>query len=52
MKATPIVISVLEMIPKCLLKGLEELEIEGRVKTIQTTDMLRSARLLRIVLET
>ena len=35
-----------------LVKGLEDLEIIGRVKTIQTTALLRSARILRRVLET
>ena len=35
-----------------LLKGLENLEIRGRVETIQTTTLLRSVRILRRVLET
>ena len=30
-----------------LLKGLEDLEIRGRVETIQTTTLLRSTRILR-----
>ena len=33
------------------LKGLEDLEIRGPVETIQTTKLLRTARILRIVLE-
>ena len=33
-------------------KGLEVLEIRGRVETIQTTALLRPARILRRVLET
>ena len=37
---------------KGLLKGLEELEVGGRVETIQTTALLRTARILRRVLET
>ena len=39
-------------IAKGLLKGLEDLEVGGRVETIQTTTLLRSARILRRVLET
>ena len=54
MKVTivPIVIGALGIITKGLLKGLEELEIGGRVETIQTTALLRTARILRRVLET
>ena len=37
---------------KGLLKGLEDLEVVGRVETIQTTALLRTARILRRVLET
>ena len=37
---------------KGLLKGLEDLEVGGRVETIQTTALLRTARILRRVLET
>ena len=37
---------------KGFVKGQEDLEIRGEVKTIQTTEFLRSARLLRRVLET
>ena len=47
-----IVICVLGTVTKGLIQGLEELEITGRVETIQTTALLRSARLLRRVLET
>ena len=39
-------------ITKGLIKGFEALEIRERVKTIQTTALLRSARILRRVLET
>ena len=35
-----------------LIQELEDLEITGRVETIQTTALLRSARMLRRVLET
>ena len=48
----PIVIGALGTITKGLLKGLEDLEISGRVETIQTTALLRTARILRRVLET
>ena len=35
-----------------VLKGLEDLEVRGRVETIQTTTLLRTARILRRFLET
>ena len=50
--ALPIVIGVLGTVTKGLVQGLEDLEITGRVKTIQTTALLRSARILGRVLET
>ena len=54
MKVTivPIVIGALGTIIKGLLKGLEDLEVGGRVETIQTTALPRMARILRRVLET
>ena len=54
MKVTivPIVIGDLGTITKGLLKGLEDLEVGGRVETIQTTALLRTTRILRQVLET
>ena len=54
MKVTiwPIVIGTLGTITKGLLKGLEDLKVGGRVETIQTTALLRTARILRRVLET
>ena len=54
MKVTivPIVIGALGTITKGLLKDLEDLEVGGRVETIQTTALLRTARILRRVLET
>ena len=54
MKVTivPIVIGALGTITKGLLKGLEDLEVDGRVETIQMTALLRTARILRRVLET
>ena len=35
-----------------LVQGMEDLEIRGRVETIQTTALLRTTRILRRVLET
>ena len=54
MKVTmmPIVIGALGPITKGLLNGLEDLEVGGRVETIQTTAWLGTARILRRVLET
>ena len=46
----PIVSSALRIIPKGLVKGVEDLEIKGQAETIQTTSLLRSARILRRVL--
>ena len=54
MKVTivPFVIDALGTVTKGLFKDLEDLEIGGRVETIQTTALLRTARILRRVLET
>ena len=54
MKVTivPIVIGAFGTKIKVLLKGQEDLEVGGRVKTIQNTALLRTARILRRVLET
>ena len=54
MKVTimPIVIGAFGTITKGLLKGLEDLEFGGRVEIIQMTALLRTARILRRVLET
>ena len=46
-----IVIDALGTITKGLLKGPEDMEVGGRVETIQTTALLRTARILRWVLE-
>ena len=53
MKVTiiPIVIGALGTVTKGLLKGLEDLKVGGRVETIQTTALLKTARILRRVLE-
>ena len=48
----PIVIGVFGIVKKGLLKGLEDLEAGGQVEIIQTTVLLRTARILRRVLET
>ena len=54
MKVTiiPIVIGAFGTVTKGLLKGLEDLEVGNRVETIQTTALLRTARILKRVLET
>ena len=47
----PFVIGAFGTVTKGLLKGLEDLEVGGRVETIQTTALLRIARILRRILE-
>ena len=42
----PIVIGAFGTVTKGLLKGLEDLEVGGRVETFQTTALLRTARIL------
>ena len=42
-----IVIGDFGTVTKGLLKGLENLEVGGRMKNIQTTALLRTARILR-----
>ena len=51
-ESVPIVIDAFGIVTKGLLKRLEDLEVGGRVETIQTTALLRTARILRTVLET
>ncbi len=46
----PIVIGSLGTITKGLLKGLEDLEVGGRVETIQMTALVRTARILLFLL--
>ena len=48
----PIVIGAFGTVTNGLLKRLEDLEVGGRVETIQTTALLRTARILRRVPET
>ena len=50
-KVIPIVVGTLGTVSKSLEDRLEELEISGRIETIQTTALLRSAGILRRVLE-
>ena len=46
-------IGALGINPKCLVSGgVEGLKIEGRVQTIKSTTLLRSAKILRRILET
>ena len=52
MTIIPIVIGAFGTVTKGLIKGLADLEDGGRVETIQTTVLLRTARILRRVLET
>ena len=47
-----IVIGAFGTISKGILKGLEDLEVDGRVETVQMTALLRTARILRRILET
>ena len=47
----PIVIGALGTVTKDFVKGLGNLEIRGRVETIQITTWLRSARILRREME-
>ena len=48
----PIIFGALVTVPTILKKELEELEIQGQIKTMQTIGLLRPARILRKVLET
>ena len=52
MTVIEILISAFGTVTKGLVQGMKNLEIRGRVETIQTTAVLRSARILRSVLET
>ena len=52
MTVIPIVTGPLSTITKGLIQGLEDLKMTGQVETIQTTALLKLARILRRVLET
>ena len=47
----PIVIGAFSPVIKGLLKGLKDLQIGGQEETIQMTSLLKTARILRRVLE-
>ena len=47
-----VVIDAFGTVTKGLLKGLEDLDVVGRVATIETTALKRTVRILRKVLET
>ena len=47
----PTLISAIETISKGFIRGLEELDIGGRAKTIKTTALLRLVRIPRGILE-
>ena len=49
--SVPIVIGALSTVTKGLLKGLEDMEVGGRVETIQMTALSRTAWIMRRVLE-
>ena len=46
------VIGAFGTVTKGILKGLEDFEVGDRVETIQTTGLLKTASILRRVLET
>ena len=48
----PIEFGAFGTVNKGLLKGQEDMEVGRRVETIETTTLLRTARILRRVLET
>ena len=52
MTVIPIVFGALDSVTKGMVRRLDDLEIRRRAETIQTTALLRSDRILRIVLET
>ena len=52
MTIIPIVIDAFGTVTKGLLKRLENLEVGGRVETIQTTALLRMTRIQRRALDT
>ncbi len=52
MTIIPIVIGAFGTVTKGLSKGLDDLEVGGRVETIQTTALLKMAVILRRFLET
>ena len=51
MKLLPTVLSALGKVTKRLVEGREDLEIRGGVETLQTTTLLKSARILKTAQE-
>ena len=47
-----ILIGAFVTVTKGILKGLEDLKVAGRVKTVQTTGLLKTFRILRRVMGT
>ena len=47
-----IVIGAFGTVTKRLLKGMEDMEVGGRVEIIQTSTLLRTARIPRGILQT
>ena len=52
MTVIPIIIDTVGIVSKGLVQGLEDLEIRGQSETIKSKAFLKSARILRRVLET
>ena len=52
MTVMPIIVGALRTVPNRLEKRLAKMEIRGKIENIQTIALLRSARILRRVLET
>ena len=52
MTIIPIVVGAFDIVTKGFIQELEDMEIRERVETIQSTALMRSARILRRVLET
>ena len=52
MTVIPIISGTLSMVTKRLVQVLEDMQKRGREETIQATALLRSASILRRVLET
>ena len=52
MTIVSIVIGAFGTVTIGLLNGMEDLEVGGRVETVQTKALLKTARILRRVLET
>ena len=48
----PIVVAALRIVSKNLERGMDEYKIRGRIKTIETTALLKLSGILRSVLET